>query len=139
MLWLKALHIVFVVAWFTGLFALPRLFIYHCGVTDAEGHDRFVVMERRMFGMMTLGATMTLVFGISMVTLAPGFLSMPWLHAKLTLVALLLVHHVYCYRLLAAFRERRNTHSERWLRIFNELPFLVLLGAVFLVIFKPTF
>src|SRR5712672_3106187 len=122
MLWLKAFHIVFVVVWFAGLFALPRLFVYHVTAEDAVSRSRFKVMERRMFGMMTFGALLALCFGIAMLILAPGFLQITWLHVKLTLVFLLLVFHAYCYRLLIAFHDDRIVHSERWLRVFNELP-----------------
>src|SRR5689334_9443546 len=103
MLWLKAFHIVFVVAWFTGLFALPRLFVYHAITSDPAASEQFKVMERRMFGMMTLGAVLTLGFGVAMLITAPGFLQMPWMHAKLTLVVLLFVYHVWCYRLTKDF------------------------------------
>ena len=86
MLWLKAFHIVFVVTWFAGLFYLPRLFVYHAAATDALSIERFKTMERRLFAMMTIGATLALLFGIAMLIVAPGLLQAGWLHAKLTLV-----------------------------------------------------
>lgn len=138
MLWFKAFHIIFIVAWFTGLFALPRLFVYHASIEDAPTRERFKVMERRMFGMMTFGAVMASIFAVAMLMVAPGFLTMPWMHAKLTLVAALLAYHVWCYRLLIAFREDRNTHSERWYRWFNEAPLAPLIAVVLLVVLKPT-
>ncbi|HTE41328.1 MAG TPA: CopD family protein [Steroidobacteraceae bacterium] len=137
MLWLKALHIVFVVVWFAGIFYLPRLYIYHSQATDPMIRDTFKVMERRLFGMMTLGAVFTVGFGLSMLLLAPGFLSMPWMHAKLALVALLIGYHIQCYRMLIAYRQDRAQYSQRWLRIFNELPLIPLLGAILLVVLKP--
>jgi len=137
MLWLKAFHIVFVVVWFAGLFALPRLFVYHAAINDTAGRDRFKIMERRMFGMMTSGAALTLGLGIAMLVATPAYLEMRWLHIKLILVVLLLAFHVYCYRLLIEFREDRNSHSATWLRVFNELPLIPLLGAVLLVVLKP--
>jgi putative membrane protein len=137
MLWLKAFHIVFVVAWFTGIFALPRLFVYHATLTDSITIEKFKLMERRMFGMMTFGAVMTIVFAIAMLTIAPGFLQMPWMHAKLAFVAVLLAYHVWCYRLVVAFAQDRNAHSERWYRWFNELPLLPLIAIVVLVVVKP--
>jgi protoporphyrinogen IX oxidase len=137
MLWLKAFHIVFVVAWFAGIFYLPRLFVNHASVTDATSRELLKNMERRLFGMMTLGAVLAAAFAIAMLAMAPAYLRMPWMHAKLMLVALLLGYHVWCYRLLIAFREDRNAHSHRWYRVFNELPTLLLIGIVLLVILKP--
>ena len=91
MLWLKALHVVFVVTWFAGLFYLPRLFIYHVRATDALGIARFRVMERRLFVIMSIGAVLAVGFGIAMIIAAPAYLSLPWLRVKVVLVALLTV------------------------------------------------
>jgi putative membrane protein len=137
MLWIKAFHIVFVVAWFTGIFGLPRLFVHHTGVTDAATVQLLKKMERGMFGMMTIGAVMTLVFAIAMVVRAPGYWQTGWLHAKLVLVALLIGYHLWCYRLLVAFREDRNTHSQFFYRVFNETPLLFLIAIVVLATVKP--
>ena|SRR5437868_1049030 len=137
MLWLKAFHIVFVVTWFSGVFYLPRLFVYHAAATDPVGIERFKIMERRLFVMMTIGATLSVLFGVLMLTLAPAMLQFGWLHAKLTLVAVLIGYHLWCYRLMLAFRADRNRRSERWLRAFNEAPILLLIGIVLLVVVKP--
>lgn len=137
MLVLKAFHIVFMVTWFAGLFYLPRLFVYHAQTSDELSLERFAVMERRLFVMMTIGATLTAAFGISMLVVAPGLLYGGWLHAKLALVALLLAYHIWCYRLMITLRERRNQHSDRWYRIFNEVPSLLLIGIVLLAVLKP--
>jgi protoporphyrinogen IX oxidase len=137
MLWLKAFHVVFVVTWFAGLFYLPRLFVYHATVTDAPSLERFVVMERRLFGIMTLGGTLAVLFGVSMIVAAPGYLAFGWLHVKLTLVALLIGYHVWCYRLMVALRTGKNRHSERWYRLFNEAPALLLIAIVVLAVVKP--
>ncbi|MBC7983321.1 MAG: CopD family protein, partial [Candidatus Obscuribacterales bacterium] len=135
MLWIKTFHIVFVVVWFSGIFYLPRLFIYHATATDAAGNERFKVMERRLFAMMTLGAVMALAFGIAMLIVVPGYLLIGWMHAKLALVALLLVQHFMCWRLMIAFRHDRNTRSPLWLRVFNEvIPVSTLIGIVVLVV-----
>ena len=83
--WFKALHVVFMVTWFAGLFYLPRLFIYHAEATDQLSRDRFVTMERRLFAIMTIGAVLTLVFGLIILWLLPGLLQQGWLHAKFTL------------------------------------------------------
>lgn len=137
MLWLKAFHIVFVVTWFAGLFYLPRLFVYHSASADAVSVERFKIMERRLFTMMTMGAALTVVFGVATLMMVPGFLRTGWMHAKLTLVAGLIGYHVWCHRLLLDFRHDRNRRSERWYRGFNEVPTLFLVGIVVLVVVKP--
>ena len=137
MLWLKAFHIVFVVTWFAGLFYLPRLFVYHVAASDAISRERFVVMERRLFGMMTMGGTLAIVFGLSMVATAPGYLDFLWLRVKLVLVAALVVYHLWCRKLIRDLRDGRNSHSQRWYRIFNEVPLLFLIAIVVLAVVKP--
>jgi len=136
-LWFKALHVTFVVAYFAGLFYLPRLFVYHADTHDEIGHERFVVMERKLYGITHIASALAVLFGILMLVTAPGLLQMHWLHAKLTLVALVLVYQVWCKRLLVAFREKRNTKSGKWFRVFNEVPALLLIGIVILVVIKP--
>jgi putative membrane protein len=137
MLWLKAFHIVFVVTWFAGLFYLPRLFVYHAVATDPIGLERFAIMERRLFGIMTFGALLAIVFGLSMIVAAPGYLQSGWLHVKLTLVAALIAYHIWCRQLMTTLREGRNAHSQRWYRLFNEVPALLLIGIVVLAVVKP--
>jgi putative membrane protein len=137
MLWIKAFHVIFVVTWFAGLFYLPRLFIYHAETTDQLSHDRFVVMERRLFGIMTIGAVLAALFGLSLVAVSPGYLQQGWLHAKLTLVAALAGYHVYCLYLHQALREGRNVRSSRWLRLFNEVPAVLLIAIVILAVVRP--
>jgi len=136
MLWIKSLHIIFMVTWFAGLFYLPRLFVYHAMCTDQAGNERFKVMERKLYyGIMTPGAVLTIVFGMWL-WLGYGFAGI-WLHAKLALVVLLVIYHVYCGRLLKAFKEDRNQHGHVYYRWFNELPVLVLIAVVILVVVKP--
>lgn len=137
MLWLKAFHIVFVVTWFAGLFYLPRLFVYHATASDALGLERFALMERRLFGLMTIGGALAIAFGISMVAAAPGYLDFLWLRVKLALVATLIAYHLWCFTLMRALRAGRNTHSQRWYRIFNEVPSLLLIAIVVLAVVKP--
>jgi protoporphyrinogen IX oxidase len=137
MLWLKAFHIVFVVTWFAGLFYLPRLFVYHAAATDAPGIERFKVMERRLLAIMTLGAVLAVIFGVALLLVAPEYRAEPWLQAKLGLVALLIGYHIWCYRLVVAFRSRRDVHSPRWFRGFNEVPSLLLIAIVILAVVKP--
>jgi putative membrane protein len=141
MLWLKSFHIVFVVAWFAGLFYLPRLFIYHLEASEPREHERFVTMERRLLAITHIGAAGALAFGIATLawwmTNAPGYFKQGWLHAKLALVVALIGYHLYCMKIARDFAARRNTRSSRWLRIFNELPALALIGIVLLVVVKP--
>ena len=136
MLWLKAFHIVFVVTWFAGLFYLPRLFMYHAAATDAPSIERFQTMEQRLFAIMTIGATLTLLFGLSMLRIAPGLLQAGWLHAKLTLVLVLIGYHGWCYRLMSDLRAGRK-RSSTWYRVFNEVPSVLLIAIVILVVVKP--
>ena len=136
MLWIKAFHIVFVVTWFAGLFYLPRLFVYHAMATDAAGMERFKIMERKLFyGIMTPGAMLTVASGVWL-WLGYGF-SGGWLHAKLALVAVLIVYHVYCGKLMIAFRHDRNRHGHVFYRWLNELPTVLLVAIVVLVVVKP--
>ena len=137
MLWVKSLHIVFMVTWFAGLFYLPRLFVYHAMAADAPSIERFRVMERKLFwGIMTPGAVLTLAFGL---WLWLGWFrgAGGWLHAKLALVALLIAYHLWCYRLLRDFAAGRNRHGHLWYRWFNEVPVVILLATVLLVVLKP--
>lgn len=136
MLWIKALHIIFMVTWFAGLFYLPRLFVYHAMSTDTASRDRFKIMERKLYyGIMTPGAVLTIVFG-TWLWLGYGF-GGGWLTAKLVLVAILIAYHLYCGRLLRDFRDDRNRHGHVFYRWLNEFPVLVLIGAVILVVVKP--
>jgi protoporphyrinogen IX oxidase len=137
MLWLKALHVVFVVTWFAGLFYLPRLFVYHAAASDSLGVERFILMERRLFVIMSIGALLAAILGLAMILASPGYLREPWLQVKLLLVALLGGYHLWCYRILAALALRRDVHSPRWFRWFNEVPSLLLLAIVILAVVKP--
>jgi len=138
MLWIKALHIAFMVTWFAGLFYLPRLFVYHALATDREGAERFKVMERKLFvGIMTPGAVLTIAFGLWL-WLGYGIgAGSGWLHAKLVVVLLLVGYHVWCGKLLVDFRRDRNARSHVWYRWFNEVPVVLLLAAVILAVVKP--
>jgi len=137
MLWLKAFHIAFVVTWFAGIFYLPRLFIYHAAATDALGIERFQTMERRLFAIMTIGASLALLFGLAMIAVTPALLATGWLRAKLALVAALIGYHLWCYRLMSDLRAGRNRRSPTWYRVFNEAPALLLIAIVILAVVKP--
>lgn len=140
MLWVKAFHIIFVITWFAGLFYLPRLFVYHAmtPADDQQGHERFKVMERKLYGMTNLGGALAIAFGLWLtVAYVPGFLQQGWFHAKLTLVLLLIGYHLYCGYLVRVFRDDKNTRGHVWFRWFNEAPVLVLIAVVILVVVKP--
>jgi putative membrane protein len=139
MLWLKAFHVVFVVTWFAGLFYLPRLFVYHALATDAAGRERFVVMERRLFVIMSIGALLTIAFGIAMLLRQPAYMSLGWMHVKLALVVLLAGFHFWCQRLMRDLASGGRVRSQRWYRWFNEVPGVLLIAIVILAIVKPAF
>jgi putative membrane protein len=140
MLWLKALHLIFMVTWFAGLFYLPRLFVYHAMSTDETSKERFKIMERKLyFGIMTPGMILTFVFGIWMLNDYAWELyrSSGWLHAKLSLLGLLVAYHAICGKWLLAFKQDNNTHSHVYYRWMNEIPVLFLVGIVILAVVKP--
>jgi putative membrane protein len=142
MLWLKSFHIIGVVSWFAALLYLPRLFVYHAQIQgntidDDVGNTRFKIMERKLFMIMTIGALVAIVFGVSMLAMAPDYLLMRWLHVKLALVLVLIGYHGACFALLQQFAADRNAHSERWYRVFNEVPAVLLIAIVILVVVKP--
>jgi len=140
MLWLKAFHLIFLVAWFAGLFYLPRLFAYHCEVKDLEGNERFKRMERKLFWIiMTPAAGITTLFGVWMLYdyAWAAYSQAGWLHAKLALVALLYGYHFCCWYWLQDFQEDRNSRSAKFYKIVNEVPTLFLIVITILVIVKP--
>jgi putative membrane protein len=137
MLWLKAFHVIFVVTWFAGLFYLPRLYVYHADAKDRVSIERFEIMERRLFAIMTIGAAASLLCGAAMLAAAPAYLAMGWLRVKLSLVILLIVYHVFCYKLMRDFALHRNVRGGKWFRVFNEVPSLLLIAIVLLAVLKP--
>jgi putative membrane protein len=137
MLWVKAFHVVFVVTWFAGLFYLPRLFVYHCDITDEAGHQRFCTMERKLFAIMTIGMAGTVLLGL---WLWLGWWGMPgpgWLHAKFALALGLLAYHVWLRVILRRFARGENRRSGRYYRAINEIPALFLIAMVILAVVKP--
>ena len=136
---IKALHIIFMVTWYAGLFYLPRLFVYHAMTPsdDRAGIERFKTMERKLYyGIMAPGAILTIVFGVWL-WLGYGVTG-GWMHAKLALVAVLVVLHLYLGKLVGDFRADRNRHGHVYYRWLNEIPALpILVLVVFLVVLKP--
>jgi len=137
MLWIKSFHIIFMVAWYAGLFYLPRLFVYHAMTQDSVSIERFKVMERRLyFGIMMPSMVLTAVFGVWL-WLGYGF-SGGWLEAKLALVLILLALHFYLGRLITDFKHDRNRHGHVFYRWLNEIPALpLLILIVILAVVKP--
>ncbi len=135
----KALHIGFMVAWFAGIFYLPRLFVYHAANQSAEVDAQFKIMERRLLFFVTPFALLTLIFGLLLIHSygAAWFKASSWLHYKLLLVTLLYIYHGYCFKLLADFKHNRNQKSPKFFRIFNELPVLVMFAIILLAVLKP--
>jgi protoporphyrinogen IX oxidase len=135
MLWIKALHIMFVISWFAGLFYLPRILVNLAMEPEAAAHTRLLTMARKLYRFMTMLAVFALGFGLWL-WLGYGF-GGGWLHTKLALVVLLIGYHHACGRLLAKFERGRNTRSHVWYRWFNEIPTIILLLVVLLTVLKP--
>jgi putative membrane protein len=139
MLWIKALHIVFLVSWFAGLFYLPRILVNLAMEKEAVARDRLLLMARKLYRFMSMLAIPALVFGLWL-WLGYGIGKGPgngWLHAKLVLVLLLIGYHHACGSLLRKFETGRNTRSHTWYRWFNEVPVILLFAIVALVVVKP--
>lgn len=139
-MWLKALHLIFMVTWFAGLFYLPRLFVYHALADDTLSLERFKVMERKLYwGIMTPGMLLTLMFGLWMLVdyAWASFGHSGWLHVKLTLLGLLVVYHIQCGRWLMDFKHDRNRRTHVYYRWMNEVPVLFLVGIILLATIKP--
>ena len=139
MLWVKAVHIIFMVTWFAGLFYLPRLFVYHASSDDAISNERFKIMERKLFwGITTPGGIITAVSGFWLIALLGlPVLSALWLQLKLALIVVLVGYHIWCGKLVTDFKHDRNKHSHVWYRWFNEFPVLILITVVLLVELQP--
>ena len=137
--WLLALHVISMVAWFAGLFYLPRLFMYHTLSSDAVSLSRFKIMERKLYWIiMTPAGLLTTAFGIWLLHFNLSYyLHEPWMIAKLILVLLLWGYHLFCGHLLALFARDQNHFSSRFYRFFNEIPTLFLFAIIILVIVKP--
>lgn len=136
-LWLKAFHVFGVVTWFAGLFYLPRLFVYHAEAVEPALRARFKVMERRLLVMTHIGAAFAIAFGIATLATEPFYLRSGWLHVKLALVLLLVIYHAMLVKLTRDFAQDRCHWSSRKLRVFNEIPALLLLAIVILAVVKP--
>ncbi len=136
--WIKALHVISVIAWMAGMLYLPRLFVYHAMSEDEISQQRFCIMERKLYrGIMTPSMIATVLFGGWLLYLTPAWLQMGWLHAKLLLVTVLIGYHHVCGAQLKRFARGENARSHVFYRWFNEAPVLLLLAIVILVVVKP--
>lgn len=139
MLWIRALHLIFVITWFSGLFYLPRLYVYHSLSSDKPSIERFKIMERKLyFGITMPSAVLATLFGIWLLTSNWSYyLHAPWMITKLILVSLLWIYHLYLWKLWLDFKNDNNKHNHIFYRWLNEVPALFLFAIVILVIVKP--
>lgn len=136
-LWIKALHVIFMVTWFAGLFYLPRLFIYQQQTDDVATRERFTTMQTRLFAIMTIGAILTAVFGVTLVVLNTALLAVTWFQAKIVILLGLITYHYRCWCWIVRLRTISSTGDTKWLRWFNEIPTLFLFAIILLAILKP--
>jgi len=139
LLWFKAFHVIFMVAWFAGIFYLPRLFVNHAETSSQEIAEQFKGMEKRLLYFITPFAILTVLFGLLLIYAygSAWFIAAKWLHIKLTLVIVLLCYHGYCFKLVKTFAADKNTRSGKFYRVFNEIPVLALFAVVILAYVKP--
>jgi putative membrane protein len=134
----KSLHIIFMVMWFSGLFYLPRLFVYHRESTDIISLKRFQIMEKKLYYYITTpGAIITILFGLYLIHLQPFLLHQRWLHMKLTLALGLILYHIYLGYCHAELKQNPKAKSSRFFRILNEIPVIFLFSMVMLAVMKP--
>ena len=138
-LWLKAFHVIFMVAWFAGIFYLPRLFVNHAETTSLEVSNQLKGMEKRLLYFVTPFAIFTVILGCVLIYYygSQWFIAAKWLHIKLTLVIFLLIYHGYCFKVVKDFQQDKNTRTGKFYRIFNEIPVLILFAVIILAYVKP--
>lgn len=139
MLWLKALHVISVIAWMAGILYLFRLFVYHVEETEAVVMSRLTDWERKLLNRIATPAMVaSVVFGTAQILMLPGYyLTQPWMHGKLTLVLALIATHVWAMRIHKRLITDPQAYRGKTLRMANELPTLLMMGIVILVIVKP--
>ena len=139
MIWVKAFHIIFMVAWFAGLFYLPRLFVNHAMTRDPAVKEHLGVMESKLYRFITPWMALTIVFGFWLLIDYgwAAFSGMLWLHIKMLLVVILVIYHLYCGKLMRALQKGEDRHSHVWFRWFNEFPVLILFAVILLAVVKP--
>ena len=137
MLWIKALHIFFVICWMAGVFYLPRIFVNLAMETNTATTERLTLMARKLYRFSMWLSVFAVVFGAILVYMQYGAKMPGWMHAKLLLVALVIGYHHACGSILKKFEKGVNTRSHKWFRVFNEVPVFMLLAIVILVVVKP--
>ncbi len=147
-LYIKALHIIFVITWFAGLFYLGRLFVYHAEVYEEKKNDsnvfnilneQFKLMEKRLlFAITWPSCILTLGFGLVASTQFWPWTDFPWLLFKLAMVVLLIIYHLLCHYLFKLFQQNRNHYSSQLMRYLNEVPTILLISIVFLIVLKDS-
>lgn len=140
-LWLKAFHLIFMVAWFAGIFYLPRLFVYHAQSSEPLVHAQLQTMERRLLYFITPFALLTILLGAGLLwhNGLAWFRASHWLHLKLVLITGLVAYHLFCFKLLKQLKQDPTYRSSRWFRVFNELPVLILFATILIAVLKPVF
>ncbi|MCI7765389.1 MULTISPECIES: protoporphyrinogen oxidase HemJ [Helicobacter] len=138
-LYVKIFHIISFVSWMAMLFYLPRLFVYHAEHKDNKGFCEVIkIQESKLYNFIGYPAIIcTLLSGIWLLMLEPTWLQGGWLHAKISLIVILVIYHFSLYRFMIAFREDRCQKSGKFFRMYNEVPTLILIIVTFLVIIKP--
>ncbi len=138
MLWVKAVHVMAIISWMAGLLYLYRLFVYHAMETEEVVRQRLQVMERRLInGIAHPAAIVSIVTGLTMLYLTPGYLTQPWMHAKLTLVVGMIVMHELASRFRKRLISEPNAIPHKTFRILNEVPTLLMIGIVIMIIVRP--
>ena len=139
LLWFKAFHVIFMVAWFAGIFYLPRLFVNHAETASIEVAEQLKGMEKRLLYFITPFAFLTLVLGLAIIYINgyEWFKVSKWLHYKIILVTVLFIYHGYCFQILKDFKNDMNTRSGKFYRIFNEVPVVILFAVIILAYVKP--
>lgn len=140
-LWFKAFHVIFMVAWFAGIFYLPRLFVNHAETNSTDVSEQLKGMEKRLLYFVTPFGILTVLLGLILIYSygSAWFISAKWLHIKLTLVIGLLIYHGYCFKLVKTFQQDKNSRSGKFYRLFNEIPVIALFAVIILAYVKPVF
>ncbi|MDO5058527.1 MAG: CopD family protein [Neisseria sp.] len=136
-LWFKFFHLFFIISWFAGLFYLPRIYV-NLAMAEPGGaeYERLLGMAKRLMKFMQPLMAGSLLFGLA-IPFVTGWWGQGWVHVKVTVGLLLLAYHLYCGALLQTFSDGCNRRSHKWYRVFNEIPVLLMVAALFCVVFKP--
>ena len=143
--YIKALHLIFVITWFAGLFYIPRLFIYHIEALKKSKRDseilipQFKIMTKRLWYIITWpSAILATIFGIWLILLVPSFILQSWMHLKITFVSILIAYHIKTHQMFLKQQNDKLNYSSMFMRIWNEGATILLFAIVFLVILKDS-